>query len=410
VPGGYSRISDRQLRVTICDIESPAYLINRDFEVEWINQQAEDSIFGKRVRGIVDIEARNIFRLFFERQKSMQSEDWSALVALHLSVLQATIDSSVLSRLYRGISGQETALLQEIFASLTVAPNREGAYHLPLSLARSGTLGQDYRVHTMTFREGTFFVFLPADQVNEELMGLLSRRQQVINDLLRRRMPSLVSLCVLVADLQDSVRISAELLPSQYFELINGLWECVGACFEEHKAIYGKHVGDGMLYYFIDKPGENYIINCINCAIELREKIKKFSRKWRGIKGWDNNLYLNTGINEGQEFFGTIHLGNTVEFTALGDTINIAARLSEFAKNGEIWTSKNLISKLSQEDRSRYSFGVHSRTRPGNGFIRDSFARLGDLLTESNPHYRQLSAIGGLPITEIKDRVHPDNA
>jgi len=262
----------------------------------------------------------------------------------------------------------------------------------------------------MTFREGTFFVFLPDDQGNEDLVRLLSRREQVINDLLRRRMPSLVSLCVLVADLQDSVRISAELLPSQYFELINGLWECVGPSFEEHKAIYGKHVGDGMLYYFIDKPGENYLINCLNCAIELRENIKKFSRKWRGIKGWDNNLYLNTGINEGQEFFGTIHLGNTLEFTALGDTINIAARLSEFTKNGEIWTSKNLVSKLSQEDRGRYCFGVHSRTRPGNGFIRDSFARLSDLLTESNPHYRQLSAIGGLPITEIKERVHPDNA
>lgn len=409
-PGGYSRISDRGLRVTICDIESPAYLINRNFEVEWINQQAEDLVFGKKVRGLVDIESRNIFRLFFERMQSVQTDDWTALVALHLSVLQAGINGYVLSRLYRGISGQESALLQDIYSTLSVIPNREGAYHLPISLALTGTARQNYRVHTMTFREGTFFVYLPDDQVNEDLMRMLSRREQVINDLLRRRMPSLVSLCVLVADLQDSVRISAELLPSQYFELINGLWECVGPSFEEHNAIYGKHVGDGMLYYFIDKPGENYIINCINCALELRENIKKFSRKWRGIKGWDNNLYLNTGINEGQEFFGTIHLGNTVEFTALGDTINIAARLSEFAKNGEIWTSKNLISKLSQEDRSSYSFGVHSRARAGNGFIRDSFARLSDLLTESNPHYRQLSAIGGLPITEIKERIHPENA
>ena len=407
---GYSRISDRALRVTVCDIESPAYLINKNFEVEWINQQAEDLVFGKKVRGLVDIESRNIFRLFFERMQSVQTDDWTALVSLHLSVLQANINGYVLSRLYRGISGQESALLHDIYSSLSFTPNREGAYHLPLSLALTTTLRQHYRVHTMTFREGTFFVYLPDDQVNEDLMHMLTRREQVINDLLRRRMPSLVSLCVLVADLQDSVRISAELLPAQYFELINGLWECVSPSFDEHKAIYGKHVGDGMLYYFIDKPGENYIVNCINCAIELRENVKKFSRKWRGIKGWDNNLYLNTGINEGQEFFGTIHLGNTVEFTALGDTINIAARLSEFAKNGEIWTSKNLVSKLSQEERSQYCFGVHSRTRPGNGFIRDSFSRLSDLLTESNPHYRQLSAIGGLPITEIKDRVHPDNA
>ena len=407
--GHYSRVSDRSLRVTICDIESPAYLVNRNFEVEWINQQAEDLVFGKKVRGLVDIESRNIFRLFFEQKSTVQTDDWTDLTALHLAVLQAGINGHILSKLYRGISGQESAALQALCSSVSVPVNKEGAYHLPVTLAGNGSLRKSYRVHTMTFREGTFFVYLPDDQVNEDLLQMLSRREQVINDLLRRRMPSLVSLCVLVADLQDSVRISAELLPSQYFELINGLWECVGPTFEAHKGIYGKHVGDGMLYYFIDKPGENYIINCINCAIELRENIKKFSKMWRGIKGWDNNLCLNTGINEGQEFFGTIHLANTVEFTALGDTINIAARLSQFATNGEVWTTKNLVSKLSQDDRSRYCFGVHSKGRPGNGFIRDSFARLSDLLTEDNQHYRQLNAIGGLPITEIKDRVHADH-
>lgn len=408
--GKYSRIADRSPRVTICDIESPAYLVNRNFEVEWINQQAEDIVFEKKVRSLVDSESRNIFRLFFERKTSVQIDDWTALAALHLTVLRASIDDHVLSRLYRGITGQESLLLQDIYRTLPVKINRVGAFHLPLSLALTSTLRKNFRVHTMNFREGTFFVYLPDDQVNDNLLHMLSHREQMINDLLRRRMPSLVSLCVLVADLQDSVRISAELLPAQYFELINGLWEYVRPSFEEHKGIYGKRVGEGMLYYFIDKPGENYIINCINCSIELRENMKKISDRWRNIKGWNNTLYLNTGINEGQEFFGTIHAADTVECAAIGDTKNIAASLSEFAKNGEIWTTKNLVSKLSQEDRNRYRYGVHSKMRPGNGFIRDSFARLGDLLTESNPHYRQLSAIGGLPITEIKERVHPDNA
>jgi class 3 adenylate cyclase/DNA-binding transcriptional MerR regulator len=408
--GAYSRISDKSLRVTICDIESPAYLINRNFEVEWINQQAEDIVFGKKVRGLVDIESRNIFRLFFERKPTVQIDDWAALLTLHLAVLQSSINDLVLSRLYRGITGQEAILLQDMLRSLSVKVVKGGAYHLPVTLSLARFVRKNFHVHTMNFREGTFFVYLPDDQANEDILDLLSHRELVINDLLRRRMPSLVSLCVLVADLQDSVRISAELLPAQYFELINGLWESVAPSFEAHKAICGKHVGDGLLYYFIDKPGDNYIINCINCAVELRENIKKFSKLWRGIKGWDNSLYLNTGINEGQEFFGTIHSANTVQFTALGDTINIAARLSEFAKNGEIWTTKNLVSKLSLEQRSQYCFGVRNKTRTGNGFIRDSFSRLSDLLTENNPHYGQLSSIGSLPITEIMDRVTSENA
>ena len=36
-----------------------------------------------------------------------------------------------------------------------------------------------------------------------------------------------------------------------YFEMINELWQSVGPTFEKYNAIYGKHAGDGMLYYFI---------------------------------------------------------------------------------------------------------------------------------------------------------------
>ena len=393
------------MKVTICDIESPAYLINKNYEVEWINKQAEDLVFNKRVRSLVDIESRNIFRLLLEQRLQSQVDDWVDMISLHFTVLQRSLNEAVLSNLYKGITLQESAILLDLYKTRIIA-DQGGVFRLPVTISLPGNIRKNYWVHTMTFREGTFFVYIPADGISNDLLAMLEHRERVINDLLKHRMPSLVSLCVLIADLQDSVRISAELLPAQYFELINGLWECVGPTFEKHKGIYGKHVGDGMLYYFIDKPGENYMINCINCAIELRENVKQFSNKWRGIKGWDNDLHLNTGVNEGQEFFGTIHSANNIEFTALGDTINIAARLSEFAKNGEIWTTKNLISKLSQEERSMYLFGVHSKKRPGNGFIRDSFSRMSDLLTESNPHHHQFSAIGGLPITEIKERLN----
>lgn len=403
-PRPYTRAADRQLKVTICDIDSPAYLINRHYEVEWINRQAEDLLFNKKVRSLVDRETRNIFRLFLEQRSSGRHDEWIDLVSLHLTILQEHIDESVLGSIYKDITPQEVSVLKDLFRSRIIA-RHENAFCLPISMSRPGSILKQYRVHTMTFREGTFFIYIPTDDGGSELLAMLGQRERVINDLLKHRMPSLVSLCVLIADLQDSVRISAELLPSQYFELINGLWECVGPAIENHRGIYGKHVGDGMLYYFLDKPGDNYIVNCINCAIEIREIVKKFSNKWKGIKGWDNDLYLNTGINEGQEFFGTIRSADNIEFTALGDTINVTARLTEFARNGEIWTTKNLISKLSQEERNMFRFGVHSKKRPGNGFIRDSFSRLSDLITEDNPHCRKLNAIGGLPITEIKERL-----
>jgi len=400
------RSTDSDLRVTICDIQSPAYLVNKNFEVEWINKQAEDLVFNRQVRSLVDVESRNLFRLFLDKHSGVYSDSLKELASLHLTILQNSLDESMLSSLYRGITEAETKMLTELYRARKVySPNM--LYHLPFSVSSRNEAKRTYWVHTMIFREGTFFVFVPDDGLNEELLGMLEQREKIINELLRRRMPSLVSLCVLIADLQDSVKISSELLPAQYFELINGLWDLVGPTFEKHHGIYGKHVGDGMLYYFIEKPGENYILNCINCAIEIREIMKDFSNKWKGIKGWANDLYLNTGINEGQEFFGTIHSANTVEFTALGDTINIAARLSEFACDGEIWTTKNMISRLSQEERSAFRFGVHHKNHHTAPFVRDSFSRVSDLITPDTPHYHRLSAIAGLPITEIKEKINP---
>ena len=398
------RVSDSELQVTIADINSPAYLINHNFEIEWINKPAEEYIFNRNIKEIVDVESRNVFRLLLNEKLRKAVRNWNEAVLLHLTILQNRINANNLNSIFNGVTDDEVKILAGLYEQKSL-PARENIYNLPVSLIKSDGTKSSFWVHTMSFREGTFFVYVPTDSVNTALLDMLSQRSRVINDLLKNKMPSLVSLCVLIADLQNSVKISAELLPAQYFELINELWQSVRPTFEKYNGIYGKHAGDGMLYYFLDKPESNYLTNAVNCAMEIREVMKELSSKWRLRKGWNNELFLNTGINEGQEFFGTIQSANNIEFTALGDTINIAGRLSDFAQNGQIWTTKNLISRLSQEERNMIRFGVHQENQNGKIFIRDSFSRISDIMKKDNPHFSHLSAIAGLPITEIKEKV-----
>ena len=399
------RISDNEFQVTIADIDSPAYLINHNFEIEWINQPAEELIFNRNIKEIVDIESRNVFLLLLNEELRNKVQNWKESVLLHLTILQNRINANNLHGIYDGITDKDLKILTDLLEQRKTAA-RENIYHLPVTVVKSDNSRASYWVHSMSFREGTFFVYVPTDSINTALLDMLSQRGKIINELLKNRMPSLVSLCVLIADLQDSVKISAELLPAQYFELINELWQSVGPTFEKYRGIYGKHAGDGMLYYFIHRPGVDYLMNAVNCAIEIREVMKELSSKWRLRKGWNNELFLNTGINEGQEFFGTIQSSSNIEFTALGDTINIAGRLSDFAQDGEIWTTKNLISRLTQEERNMIRFGIHQENQTGKIFIRNSFSRISDIMKKDNPHYRHLSAISGLPITEIKEKVN----
>lgn len=395
--------SDGHFSVSLTKLDIPAYFVNHNFQIDWINEKAETLVFQQKVSTLMEIESRNLFSLFLSKEILSRVENWQEIIATHMTIFKSKLNNKLIGEIFQGITKKQKETLEDIYSSIGTTKS-EDFYHLPLNYLIHEGDDVSYRLHTMNFREGTFFVYIPTDKLHNDILHILSQREKVINDILKNRMPSLVSLCVLVADLQDSVKISAGLLPLEYFELINDLWKTVAPTFAKYGAIYGKHAGDGIINYFIKKPGSNYLMDAVNCAMELCEVMKDFNNRWKISKQWDNELVLNIGLNEGEEFFGTIQSAANIEFTALGDSINYAGRLSDFARNGEVWTTKNLMSKLSNEERHQINFGVKYREKKQKPFIRNSFARIGDVMSKDDPHYRHFYAIGALPITQIVER------
>ena len=157
---------------------------------------------------------------------------------------------------------------------------------------------------------------------DDYLLDFLSRRNQVINELIKRRRPYLTDVTVMVADLQNSIEICSELPAEEYFELINNIWQESAPIFHRFYGTYGKHAGDGMVYYFFPQPDCDYRLNAIECPLELQKMMKGITQQWQARKGWFSEIFLNLGLNEGQEWFGSYHAGGHVEFTVLGETIN----------------------------------------------------------------------------------------
>jgi len=198
------------------------------------------------------------------------------------------------------------------------------------------------------------------------------------------------------------VRICSELPPEEYFELINQIWATMEPIFRSYYGTHGKHVGDGMVYYFFPQPDSNYAYNSLRCANQLREAMRKISKEWQIRKNWLNDLYLNTGIHEGQEWVGIFHIQTKIEFTVLGDTINHGARLSDFARHGSLWASKTLMGKLTPEERKKIRFGVKRQGRDDHEvFVQDSYSRMSELVDLTSPRYEKLRDISTLAVTEI---------
>jgi class 3 adenylate cyclase len=141
----------------------------------------------------------------------------------------------------------------------------------------------------------------------------------------------------------------------------------------------------------------------------MRDAMRRVSKAWQLRKGWTTELYMNTGIDEGPQWLGTLKSPPQAEFTMLGDTLNHAVRISDFASFGSIWVTKNLIGKLTTDEKQRLKYGVRRRSNDGRDiFVASVFSNVDSLTDAAAGPAEKLKGIARLPITEVVEIAVPD--
>ena len=391
------------MHLTLENVNGPAYLVNGNFELEWTNREAEETVLGNIDAISRDITERNLFSLFLGDGPLSRMAGAEELLRFHLSIAKQRLSKSVLLSIDMDMSDEDIDHLSGLYDETEAAQHGQ-VLHTQVNLAPVGEPELWHDVYASFFREGIFFALSPISAEKDSLLALLSRRDVVIRDLLKNRKPYLTPMAVVVADLQNSVKICAELPPEEYFELINQVWGSVEPLLRKYYATHGKHVGDGMVYYFFPQPDSNYVLNAIRCAEEMKAIIKRISLEWQKRKNWANELMLNIGLVEGREWFGTYSTPTHIEFTVLGDTINTAGRLSDFAREGTVWVTKNMLGQLTSKERGRLTFGIRRFDRDGGEIVvPDTYSRISNLVDLENPKYEKFNDIAVLTVAEILD-------
>lgn len=396
--------SSQPLRVTIDDLPYPAYMVNHKFELVWVNDAARSELLADIDTLPATEEERSLFRLFATAGRAAGLGD---LLRFQVALAKCRISAGGFAALCEGLAPETFARLQQIYAE-TTPEQAHPIVDAPVELHAADGTSSRHRAYASYFREGIFVVLVPDGMPSDAMLQLLCRRDEVIRGLLRRRLPVLTHLAVLVADLQSSVKICSELPPEEYFQLINEIWAAMGPIFRKYHGTYGKHVGDGMVYYFFPQPDSDYLYNALCCAAEIRREMARISKSWQLSKNWLNELYLNTGVTEGQEWLGTFQSSTSIEFVVLGDTINQAARISDFARFGAIWATKSLVSKLPQELREGIRYGVKRHGADGREvFVQSSYAMVSSLIDAGDERSAKLRDVATVPITEVVDVAIP---
>lgn len=395
--------------LSLDQVTCPAYLVNAMFELEWSNEAARDLLVGPGAKLARDITERGIFSMLLGSGTTARaSEGLEEMLAFHLGIAKNRIGKPVMLNLDPHVEQSDRSKLGEIYDDVSPLPPG-GVLHTQVNLAPRGEEENWHNIYASFFREGIFFAYSPVVDEENALMDLLARRDIVIRDLLKKRRPYLTPMSVVVADLQNSVKICAELPPEEYFELINDVWAAMEPILRKYHGTHGKHVGDGMVYYFFPQPDCNYLLNAINCAHDMKIAMAEVSRQWQKRKNWLNVLMLNIGLVEGQEWFGTYQTPTHIEFTVLGDTMNVAGRLSDFARDGSIWITKNMLGKLTAKERAPIAYGIRRKSEDGNDLvIRETYSRISNMVDLENPRYEKFRDIAVLAVAEVLD-VEPAN-
>ena len=230
--------------------------------------------------------------------------------------------------------------------------------------------GDDETLIAWEIQETVVITFASSAKSKFALVDFLAENDEVIANLCRQRLPIYSDVAVLMADIQDSTSICAELPSNEYFMLINDFWMAGQEAISAFSGVAGKHAGDGVTFFFLPNEGgekqENITLLAIKTAIEFSKKAKEIDKKWRLKKNWHRSINVNISINFGKEWVGFFITDRHCELAVVGDSVNQAARLGDYARNGAIWITKKALSELSEPELDSIEYGIHHETIEGN--------------------------------------------
>ncbi len=156
---------------------------------------------------------------------------------------------------------------------------------------------------------------------------------------------------ILMADLEASSPLARQLSSAQFFAFSRRLVRAADRCVIDAGGIVGRHVGDGVVAYFLaETTGSESAAarGCITAARMLRELLPDIAAR---SELSDAEISLRFGLHWGATLYmGRILTAGRSEVTGLGDEANEAARIEACATGGKTLASKSLIERLNRAD------------------------------------------------------------
>jgi len=157
-----------------------------------------------------------------------------------------------------------------------------------------------------------------------------------------------VDASVLFADIVGFTSLSERLPPDELSRLLNDYFSYISQVANFFQGHVDKYIGDcAMLVFGAPEEDSKHRYHAISCAVVIQKLIALVNqhRKRQGMR----ILHFHIGVNGGRMLAGNMGSPERMNYTVIGDTVNLASRLASAAKSDQVVITQQLLDELTAE-------------------------------------------------------------
>ena len=153
------------------------------------------------------------------------------------------------------------------------------------------------------------------------------------------------TIAVLFVDIRGFTPLSESLEPEQVVDILNGYLKLTTACVFRHGGTLDKFIGDATMAVF-NAPfdTEDYVYKAVLTAWDIVQGGNRIEKEY--LARYGKNVGFGVGVNCGPAVVGNIGCDTRIDYTAIGDTVNTAARLEANAPRGTVYISEYVYEQI----------------------------------------------------------------